>query len=75
MSAWKRYKESLGNARPWDILNPGTEYVNEQESTDRYAICEECPELIGATKQCRKCGCFMKIKVKLKNAECPIGKW
>jgi len=75
MSAWKKYKESLGSTRPWDVLSSRAEYVDKQESTDRLAICEECPELIRPTKQCKKCGCFMMVKVKLKNAECPIGKW
>ena len=27
------------------------------------------------TQQCKKCGCFMKIKTKLKNATCPLQKW
>lgn len=74
MSAWKEYKKRLGDTRPWDMLNPRAEHVNEQEQIDRYAICQECPELM-ATKQCKQCGCFMPMKVKLKAASCPLGKW
>lgn len=75
MSAWHDYKKRLGTTRPWDVFNPGVDKVDEQKASDRYAICLECPELINATKQCKQCGCFMALKVKLKNAECPIGKW
>ena len=42
---------------------------------DRYKKCIVCPYLIRATSTCKKCGCFMKIKTKLINSKCPIGKW
>ena len=41
----------------------------------RFKICKTCPELIKATNQCKVCGCFMNLKTKLIQAECPIGKW
>lgn len=74
-SAWKRYKENLGDTRPWDLINPNTEMASEETAKSRYSICKECPELIKLTKQCKKCGCFMEAKTKLANAVCPIGKW
>ena len=75
MSKWQEYKEKLGETRPWDILNPNTEYVEEAESTRRYDICKACPELIDLTKQCKQCGCVMPLKTKLAKAECPLKKW
>ncbi len=60
---------------PMDIVNPKTEWVDEEVSNRRFAICQACPELIKLSKQCKKCGCFMAIKTKLEKAECPIGKW
>ena len=75
MSAWQDYKNKLGTTRPWDIINPNEEKVSDEEASKRFSICEECPELIKITKQCKQCGCFMKMKVKLKEAKCPIGKW
>jgi len=75
MSAWNEYKKKLGTTRPWDIINPNEEKVSDEEASKRFSICEECPELIKITKQCKQCGCFMKMKVKLKEAKCPIGKW
>jgi hypothetical protein len=74
-SKWKAYKEKLGETRPWDMLNPNTEYVPEEEAERRYDICKACPELIDLTKQCKQCGCFMAMKTKVSKATCPLGKW
>ena len=41
----------------------------------RFEICKECPFFIKATKQCKKCKCFMFLKVWIKDADCPEGKW
>jgi hypothetical protein len=78
---WEQYlekqKEKSGNrdAKPWDLLNPNTEYIDRETAEQRYDICKSCPELFDLTKQCKKCGCFMALKTKLKEASCPIGKW
>ena len=61
--------------KPWDALNPNTEWVEDSLFQERYSICQACPELIKLTKQCKKCGCFMAAKTKLVNANCPLGKW
>lgn len=75
MSKWEEYKKKLGETRPWDILNPMTEYVPDEIMEQRYSICHSCPELIKLTKQCKQCGCFMAVKTKMAGATCPIGKW
>jgi hypothetical protein len=75
LSIWARYKKNLGDTRPWDLVNTETEWASEELSTNRYEICQSCPELIKLTKQCKKCGCFMVAKTKLQKASCPIGKW
>ncbi len=75
MSAWSDYKKKLGTTRPWDILNPNVEHVTQEEAKERFKVCSSCPELIRATSQCKQCGCFMKVKVKLKEATCPLNKW
>lgn len=75
MSAWADYKKKLGTTRPWDVLNPNTPKATEEEAEHRLNICSQCPELIKATSQCKQCGCFMKVKVKLKDATCPLNKW
>jgi len=45
------------------------------EAHERYAICEKCPRFFKITAQCKECGCFMKIKTKMPDQECPLGKW
>lgn len=75
LSAWQKYKQSLGDTRPWDVLNPNTEWTNDENALNRYNICQACPEFISLTTQCKKCGCIMKVKTKLEKAACPLGKW
>jgi len=83
-SPWELYKEKnqdkaeILNTRvvkPWDMVNPNAKKATEVLANERYSICQECPELINLTKQCKKCGCIMKFKTKLEQASCPIGKW
>jgi len=61
--------------RPWDLLNPNEPKSPEAEKERRLSICAECPMFIHRTQQCRKCGCFMKLKTRLENAHCPLHKW
>lgn len=73
-ASWEKRKEELRQANPLHLLGKENR-VDEETANKRYKICIECPELIQSTKQCKKCGCFMKVKTKLKGASCPIGKW
>jgi DNA gyrase inhibitor GyrI len=45
-----------------------------EDVNHRWAICQTCPELT-PNNRCKQCGCFMKLKTKVKAAKCPIGKW
>jgi len=75
MSAWQEYKKRLGETRPWDLLNPNVPRADGRIAYKRMQICVACPELIGLTKQCKKCGCIMPAKVKLEASTCPLNKW
>lgn len=75
MSKWEEYKKKLGDTKPWDILNPHTEWSEEKISKQRLSICLDCDRLIKVTAQCKECGCFMKLKTRLKHARCPLEKW
>lgn len=75
LTPWEKYKQNLGETRPWDLVNPNTQWADEEKVEQRYSICKSCPELIKLTKQCKKCGCIMPAKTKLESATCPIGKW
>lgn len=50
-------------------------FVEETISQTRFDICTSCEFLTEITNSCKKCGCFMIAKTKLKNTRCPIGKW
>lgn len=65
----------MSDTKPWDILNPNEPKSQEDEYNRRMSICEECPFFLKAAAQCKKCGCFMKLKSRLDKAHCPIGKW
>ena len=60
--------------KPWDLLNK-VNYTDDETAKSRLDICLGCEHLIQLTKTCKKCGCFMQAKTKLKEATCPIGKW
>lgn len=61
--------------RPWDFLNPNTEYSTEEIAAHRLEICKGCEFFRPKTQTCKKCGCFMAVKSMLSNAKCPVGKW
>jgi hypothetical protein len=75
MSKWQEWKKAQGETRPWHLLDKEKIITDHKIIEDRLAICAECPFLIKATSQCKKCGCFMNLKTKLTTAQCPIGKW
>lgn len=41
----------------------------------RLAECTICRDYRRSTGQCMKCGCFVRVKVRLAFAKCPVGKW
>jgi len=59
------------------FFNEFIDYFKADPATiaSRFKHCIQCPHLIKRTSTCKKCGCFMKIKTKLVNSKCPIGKW
>lgn len=50
-------------------------FISEEDEKDRLDLCRECPSFRKAIAQCKECGCFMPLKVKVFQAECPKGKW
>ena len=74
LTPYQKWKQNLGDVRPWDLLIEDSR-VSDEVQKERFDICKACPELIKITSTCKKCGCFMAAKTKLKEAACPIGKW
>jgi hypothetical protein len=61
--------------KPWDLLNSSVERTTDEVAYNRLSVCRSCEFLIKLTDQCKKCACFMNLKVKINNAVCPEGKW
>lgn len=74
LSLWEQYKKNLGDSRPWHVIHKEN-YVEEDIANKRFLICQQCPDFFKPLQTCKKCGCLMKAKTKLKNASCPINKW
>ena len=72
-NAWEEYK-AKNNVTPLDLFNKNN-YIEKIESDKRMQTCLGCEHLIKLTRQCKKCGCLMNLKTKLKDATCPIEKW
>jgi hypothetical protein len=49
--------------------------ADKREYNRRITICSECPWLNKTLMQCKQCMCFLKVKARLDNQVCPIGKW
>jgi len=62
------------NTKPWDLIN-GSPRSPEEIAQYRLEICKGCEFYKPKTNQCKKCGCFMKLKTTLQKAKCPIDKW
>jgi hypothetical protein len=73
--AWENWKKSLGDTRPWHLLDPDARITDQEAVDKRYNICKGCEHFVKLTTQCTQCGCIMKVKTTLLHAECPVGKW
>ena len=71
---------NMVKSQKFDMRNVSSRLKNiilhDQDIIDkRWAECESCEFLTKATNNCKKCGCFMKLKHRVATARCPIGKW
>lgn len=58
-----------------DTLNGTVEYVTREEKKRRLDICLSCEHLKKLARQCSLCGCFIDMKTKYTESECPGEKW
>lgn len=54
---------------------PCPDWEVNRKGVDRMKICLQCEHFLKITKQCKKCGCFMPIKVRIPGQKCPVEKW
>ena len=50
-------------------------FTSMQIRLERAGHCQKCEYYFRPTKQCKKCGCLVNLKVMLANTSCPVGKW
>jgi hypothetical protein len=53
----------------------GEPKIKKEEANQRIKICESCEFFDKRMAQCKKCGCFLKLKTLMRSQHCPIGKW
>lgn len=58
-----------------EIAKGKSVFVESTVQEARMATCRSCEDFNAKTTQCRRCGCFMSAKTRLKAGSCPIGKW
>lgn len=51
----------------------GKDPASPETIAARLAICEPCEDR--AAGRCKRCKCFIKLKVRLAGEKCPLGKW
>ena len=56
-------------------LSKIADVADDELAERRMEICRACPFYVALTHQCRKCGCIMNLKTKIRDAKCPEGKW
>ena len=56
-------------------IKSGFKNVSQAEYEERKSICYACPFFNMAQMRCMDCGCYIKVKARLKVEECPQGYW
>lgn len=59
----------------WKWAISGFQTVDSELEDKREVICLECEFYMSRQQKCLECGCYMPLKRKIKNQNCPIGKW
>lgn len=57
-----------------DLLTGKYTFANKQTIISRNNICNDCP-VQSDHKTCTACGCWLPLKTRLKESECPLDEW
>lgn len=49
--------------------------ASEDDYRAKINTCLECEHIKRKRMRCGKCGCFLRIKARLRGFSCPLGKW
>lgn len=70
-----KFKKKLSQVKEQTHQFVESAHANQTIVTDRINTCNTCEYLFTPTRNCKKCGCFVDIKARFINSECPLGKW
>ena len=56
-------------------IKSGFKNVSHKEYIERYNICKGCWHFDRKKIKCKDCGCYIKVKARLKIEDCPQGYW
>jgi hypothetical protein len=57
------------------LAKSGVKICSAEEREARLEICKVCEWHAPKFNRCRKCGCFLDVKVSMNVWHCPVGKW
>jgi GR25 family glycosyltransferase involved in LPS biosynthesis len=75
ISMAQKAKNLSGSMKKAASTPGGLKPVPKKVQEDRLATCGACELKHPKRWQCKKCGCRLKAKTKLRGFECPVGKW
>lgn len=75
MSFLNNLKTRLNKMQEEAITAMGDILVSTEIEKTRIEVCNSCEHLFNLTRNCKKCGCFVDAKAKIKGQHCPINKW
>lgn len=56
-----------------DLITGKYTLANKQTANDRMNICNDC--LAKNDNTCTACGCYLPLKTRLRESECPMDEW
>lgn len=71
----KGFAEFTGKQIKQVSNNSGTIFAEKETQEKRMEICNTCVFFDKDQNRCRKCGCYMSVKVKFKDVKCPMKFW
>lgn len=57
------------------VINGVVPLSTGELAAERMKVCESCEFMAHFSTQCKLCWCFLELKTKVLDAECPAGKW
>jgi hypothetical protein len=71
MKGFQAFAKSVGQ----DVVQGNSIFVSEEKRKKRENDCLECSKFNKESKRCHLCGCYMEVKWKFEQSECPISIW